>query len=130
MDNAARPLHVIDNKIIGVHGVEKPDTLQVGPYPVWDQEPLEAAYTVHRLFEAEDKPAFLKTHGHKIRAVAPQGDLGASSQLIEARPNLEIISIYGVGYDAVDFGAARSRRIRVTNTPDVLTRDVPTLALQ
>ena len=44
--------------------------------------------------------------------------------MIEALPKLEIISIYGVGYDAVDLAAARERGIRVTNTPDVLTKDV------
>ena len=33
----------------------KPEVLQIGPYPAWDQEPLDAAFTMHRLFEAADK---------------------------------------------------------------------------
>jgi hypothetical protein len=33
--------------------------------------------------------------------------------LIEGLPHLEIISVYGVGYDAVDLDAARERNIRV-----------------
>lgn len=40
----------------------------------------------------------------------------AARELIEACPALEIISVYGVGHDAVNLGAARARGIRVTNT--------------
>lgn len=103
--------------------------LQIGPYPPWDQEPLEAAFTMHRLFEAADRDAFLKSHGAGIRAIATRGELGASRELIEACPALEIISVYGVGYDAVNLEAARARNIRVTNTPDVLTDDVADLGV-
>jgi len=44
-------------------------------------------------------------------------------------PNLELIGCYGVGYDAIDVGLARQRRIAVTNTPDVLSDAVAELAL-
>ena len=107
----------------------KPEVLQIGPYPAWDQEPLDAAFTMHRLFEAADKTAFLKTHGPSVRAIATRGELGASRELIEACPALEIISVYGVGYDAVNLEAARARNIPVTNTPDVLTDDVADLGI-
>lgn len=103
--------------------------LQIGPYPTWDQEPLEAVFTMHRLFESADKAAFLKDHGANIRAIATRGELGASRDLMEACPRLEIISVYGVGYDAVNLEAARARNIRVTNTPDVLTDDVADLGV-
>jgi lactate dehydrogenase-like 2-hydroxyacid dehydrogenase len=109
--------------------VPKPEILQIGPYPAWDQEPLDAAFTVHRLFEAADKAAFLKEIGAGIRAIATRGELGASLEVIEACPRLEIISVYGVGYDAVNLEAARARNIRVTNTPDVLTADVADLGV-
>lgn len=49
--------------------------------------------------------------------------------MIQSCPNLEIISVYGVGYDAVDLEAARAAGIRVTNTPDVLTSDVADLGV-
>ncbi|MFO1032970.1 MAG: 2-hydroxyacid dehydrogenase [Hyphomicrobiales bacterium] len=107
----------------------KPEILQVGPYPAWDQEPLEAAFTVHKLFEAADKPSFLAQHGPKVRAIATRGELGASREMIEACPKLEIISVYGVGTDAVNLDAARERNVRVTNTPDVLTHDVADLGV-
>jgi lactate dehydrogenase-like 2-hydroxyacid dehydrogenase len=107
----------------------KPEILQVGPYPTWDQEPLDKAFVVHRLFEAEDKQSFLAKHGPNIRGIATRGDLGANRAMIEACPKLEVVSIYGVGYDAVDRVAARERGIHVTNTPDVLTDDVADLGI-
>lgn len=109
--------------------MSKPEILQLGPYPDWDREPLETAYKVHRLFEAEDRAAMLREVGPKIRAIATRGDIGADAEVIAACPALEIISVFGVGYDAVDLEACRARGIHVTNTPDVLTGDVADLAL-
>ncbi len=107
----------------------KPQVLQVGTYPDWDQVPLEAAYTMHRYFEAADKAAFLAQVGPEVRGIATRGDLGANAAMIAACPKLEVIVVYGVGYDAVDIAACRARGIRVTNTPDVLTEDVADLAV-
>lgn len=104
--------------------MRKPAILQVGTYPEWDQTPLDAAFAMHRYFEADDKAAYLAHVGPEIRGIATRGDLGANREMIEACPNLEVISVYGVGYDAVDLNACRQRGIRVTNTPDVLTADV------
>lgn len=109
--------------------MSKVEILQVGPYPAWDEGPLGEAFTLHRWFEVADKPAFLAAHGGDIRGIATRGELGANRELIAALPKLEIISVYGVGYDAVDLEAARARGIRVTNTPDVLTRDVADLGI-
>ena len=44
-------------------------------------------------------------------------------------PALEIITVNGVGTDAVDLEHAKARGVRVTNTPDVLTDDVADMAL-
>lgn len=107
----------------------KPEILQMGPYPEWDQTPLELAFTMHRYFEAADKPAFLAEVGSRVRGVATRGELGASAEIISACPKLEVICVYGVGFDAVDLDAARARGIRVTNTPDVLTNDVADLGV-
>lgn len=107
----------------------KPTILQVGPYPEWDQTPIDAAFDAKRLFEADDKDAFLAEHGPNIKAIATRGELGADAAMIAACPNVELISVYGVGYDAVDLDACRARGIRVTNTPDVLTKDVADLGV-
>lgn len=109
--------------------MSKPHLLQVGVLPDRETAPLEQAFIVHRLFDAQDKTAFLTQIGPLIQAVATRGDLGASSDLIAACPNLQIISVFGVGYDAVDIDACRARGIRVANTPDVLTKDCADLAV-
>ncbi len=104
--------------------MDKVNILQIGSYPEWDIEALEKNFILHPYYAAKDKDAFIAACGDSIRGVATRGDLGLSRKLIEALPHLEIISVYGVGYDAVDLDAARERNIRVTNTPDVLTKDV------
>ncbi|PRX09230.1 UNVERIFIED_ORG: lactate dehydrogenase-like 2-hydroxyacid dehydrogenase [Martelella mediterranea] len=109
--------------------MSKVEILQIGAYQSWDDERLNAQFTMRRYYEAEDKQAFVKEHAANIRGIATRGELGADRALIEALPALEIISVYGVGYDAVDLDAARERGIRVTNTPDVLTKDVADLGV-
>lgn len=107
----------------------KVDILQVGPYPEWDQGPLDAAFTAHQYYAAADKASFLAEVGPRVRGIATRGELGATAAMIAACPALEVIAVYGVGYDAVDLAAARARGIRVTNTPDVLTEDVADLGV-
>ncbi len=109
--------------------MNKVDILQMGPYPSWDIELLEQDFILHAYFEAEDKKQFVAERADKIRGIATRGELGASRELIESLPNLEVISIYGVGFDAVDLEAAKEHNVRVTNTPDVLTKDVADLGL-
>lgn len=105
------------------------DILMMGAYPEWDMADLEANYIVHKLWQADDPQALVASVGTRIRGIATRGDLGASADLMRALPNLEIVSCYGVGTDAIDLGHARERGIRVTNTPDVLTEDVADIAL-
>ena len=107
----------------------KPHILLMGSYPDWDLVDLEDRYYVHKIYEAEDRDAFLKQHAGDIRAIATRGELGASADLMRSLPNLEIVSCYGVGTDAIDLAYARTHGIRVTNTPDVLTEDVADIAL-
>ncbi|WEX90911.1 2-hydroxyacid dehydrogenase [Sinorhizobium garamanticum] len=109
--------------------MSRPEILMTGPYPDWDLVELEGRYIVHKLYEAEDSDALIDRHAESIRAIATRGELGASAALIERLPKLEVISVYGVGYDAVDLAACRARGIRVTNTPDVLTNDVADLGI-
>ena len=109
--------------------MSKPIILQIGPYPDWDQEPLDAAFDMHRLFEAKDAAAVLENVGSDVRAIATRGELGADRAMIAACPKLEMIAVYGVGYDAVDLAACKEQGIAITNTPDVLTEDVADLGV-
>lgn len=106
-----------------------PEVLMTGPYPEWDIAELEQHYTLHRLWQADDRAAFIERCAPSIRAIATRGELGASAELIHSLPKLELIACYGVGTDAIDLAAARDRGIRVTNTPDVLTGDVADIAV-
>jgi lactate dehydrogenase-like 2-hydroxyacid dehydrogenase len=107
----------------------KPEILQMGPYPEWDQTLLDEAFAMHSYFAASNKAALLTEVGPRVRAIATRGELGASAEIIAACPKLEVICVYGVGFDAVDLDAARARGVRVTNTPDVLTNDVADLGV-
>lgn len=109
--------------------MDKVHILQMKPYPTWDEEALNEKFIVHRYFEVEDRSRFLSEHGDTIRGIATRGDTGADGALIAALPKLEIIAVYGVGFDAVDLDAAGACGIRVTNTPDVLTKDVADLGI-
>jgi lactate dehydrogenase-like 2-hydroxyacid dehydrogenase len=78
---------------------------------------LEQNFTVHKLFEAADREAFLAEIAPKVRGIAGGNADGA---LMDRLPGLEIIANFGVGYDSIDTAAAKARNIRVTNTPNVL----------
>jgi lactate dehydrogenase-like 2-hydroxyacid dehydrogenase len=91
---------------------------------------LDAAFTVHKLYEAKDRDAFLAPIASKIRAIAVGGghaqlDGGFMSRF----PHLETISSFGVGYDDIDAKWAGEHGIIVTNTPDVLNEEVADTAL-
>ena len=51
------------------------------------------------------------------------------SKIIEAASNLKIIANYAVGYNNIDLRAANTRKIAVTNTPDVLTEATADLTM-
>lgn len=68
----------------------KPQILQIGPYPDWNQGPLEESFVMHRYFEAEDKAAFLAAVGPTVRGIATRGELGANAAMIAAWPKLEV----------------------------------------
>lgn len=65
----------------------------------------------------------------RITAIAAAGSSPVDARLMDALPNLKIISVHAVGYDLVDLVHARSRGIVVTHTPDVLNDDVADMAL-
>ena len=63
----------------------------------------------------------------RVRGIAVSGKCDAA--IIDAFPNLEVISSFGVGYDGTDTKKAAERGIIVTNTPDVLNDEVADTAI-
>ncbi len=105
----------------------KPDVLLATRLMPYAMQALEERYTLHRLYEAEDQEAFLRDVGARIRGIATGGK--ASAALIDACPNAEIISSFGVGTDGIDSEHARKRGVPVCNTPDVLNDEVANTAI-
>lgn len=79
------------------------------------QEMLEEQYVCHKLYEASDRTAFLKSVGANVRGIATFAHGGVDAALIEALPNLEIVSHYGDGTEKIDLAAARRRGVVVAN---------------
>ncbi|MEL6476418.1 MAG: 2-hydroxyacid dehydrogenase [Pseudomonadota bacterium] len=98
----------------------QPEILMIGRMIPSAMEALEAAYTVHRYWEAADKPALLAEIGPRIRGIATDGHNGVPADVMAACPGIEVVSSFGVGYDGVDIAGCKARGIKVTNTPDVL----------
>jgi lactate dehydrogenase-like 2-hydroxyacid dehydrogenase len=107
----------------------KPELVVVGPMMPHVMEALDSDFTVHRLWEAGDPAALLRQVDKQVRAIATNGHLRADAAMMDALPNLEIISCCGVGVDAIDLAHAAKRKVIVTNTPDVLNDDVANMAI-
>src|SRR6516164_7622247 len=106
-----------------------PDIIVTAPLPPFLYDPLKADYRCHDYVQATDKQGFLASIGGKIRGLVQGGGTVTPTSLLDALPGLEIISVFGVGYDGVPVDYCRKRGIKVTNTPDVLTDDVADVAV-
>jgi lactate dehydrogenase-like 2-hydroxyacid dehydrogenase len=90
---------------------------------------LDAAFVVHKGWQAADTDAMISGLAGKVRGIAVGLQGRVDRALMERLPKLEIISSFGVGYDPIDVGTAAERGIVVTNTPDVLTEEVADTAI-
>ena len=106
-----------------------PDIIVTAPLPPFLYDPLKADYRCHDYVQATDKAALLASTGATIRGLVQGGGTVTPTSLLDALPALEIISVFGVGYDGVPIDYCRKRGLRVTNTPDVLTDDVADVAV-
>lgn len=114
--------------MIGVVPLSRPHILAVSKLPPFLMEPLAAAFVVHDRLHETDPEAFAMV-APQIRGISGGGESKVTAALIEKLPALEVVSIFGVGYDGVDVPAALNRRIPVTHTPGVLNDEVADLAL-
>ena len=90
---------------------------------------LESAYTVHKLWLAEDRDATLKALAPRMRGLVTTGLAGCDAATMQALPKLEIIASFGSPRNTLDLTAARTRNIVCTRTPDTITESVADLAL-
>ena len=104
----------------------KPDILAVDKLPPFLEDRLRAAFAFHD--RTNGATAFAAITGRVCGLVA-LGTSTVAGEFIAQLPALEIISVFGVGYDGIDIQAAHKRGVVVTNTPDVLTDDVADLCL-
>jgi hydroxypyruvate reductase len=107
----------------------QPDVLVTASLPPFLHDPLKADYRCHDYYQSSHKPGLLAAEGARIRGLVQGGGTVTPTTLLDALPKLEIISVFGVGYDGVPVEYCRTRGIKVTNTPDVLTEDVADVAL-
>jgi hydroxypyruvate reductase len=89
----------------------------------------EHGYILQDWHNAADKPAFLAQVAAEVRCVVATSHATIDAALINALPNLEQVSVYGMGYEKIDVAALRARGIRLTNTPDVMVDDVADLGI-
>lgn len=108
----------------------RPEIMMTAPMLPSVDAALDAAFTVHRLWQAPDADSLLTAVGPRIRGLATSTLYGrVGDDLLSRLPALEIIASFGVGYDNVDAAAAAARGVVVTNTPHVLDEEVADLAI-
>ena len=105
------------------------DILVTAALPPFLYDPLRADYRCHDYFLADDKAALLAQAAAQVRGLVQGGGTITPTSLLEQLPRLEIISVFGVGYDGVPVDYCRARGIKVGHTPDVLTDDVADVAV-
>ncbi|ASJ70281.1 2-hydroxyacid dehydrogenase [Granulosicoccus antarcticus] len=103
--------------------------LLMGPLLPSVMSTLESSYTVHRYWEAAEQDALLDTIAGDCVGIVTDGGRGVSAAVLEKLPKAKIVSVFGVGVDAVDLAYCREHGISVGNTPDVLSDDVADMAM-
>jgi hypothetical protein len=87
----------------------KPVLLSVARLPDFLTGRLREAFVFHdRLHESD--PAKFDSIAPSIRGIVSSGEGRVSRELLGRLPVLEIISVFGVGYDGVDLCHSRTRR--------------------
>ncbi|GLJ55127.1 hypothetical protein SUGI_1183110, partial [Cryptomeria japonica] len=116
-------------KEMGEDQMKEVGVLLTYPFLPYLIESLDRKFTTYKLWELQNREAFLAEHSHSIRGVACNTKAGMTAELIDALPHLEIVVTNSVGLNNVDLDKCRERNIAVANTPDVLTDDVADLAM-
>ncbi|MGC6386350.1 2-hydroxyacid dehydrogenase [Ewingella sp. S1.OA.A_B6] len=99
--------------------------------PVMDSltEKLQQQFSVDKYVDQQNKPTFLASSGQGILGLVTRGDVGVDNSILECLPDLKVISVFGVGTDAIDLSYAAKHNIQVEITSGVLTDDVADMAM-
>ncbi len=112
--------------------MDKLDIIAVAGIHPFYRSALDARFNVHaapRLDSSVDELASFSAIAERVVGVACGGESVISRSLISQLPALKVVSVFGVGYDGVDWQTARERGVQVAHTPGVLTEDVADLAM-
>lgn len=111
--------------------MNKPEIVVIAPLPPFFARPLNEHFIIHDLHGAKDRRAFIDEVAPRVRAMVAFGGSQIKAEQLDNFPHLEIVAVFGVGYDGIPLAACEAKKIKVTNTPDVLNDEVAdtTLAL-
>lgn len=107
----------------------KPDILYFGHFPDPIVAELHRRYIVHHYFKRPEPADIPADIAQRVRGVATEANRGITRAILDRLPNLEAVSVFGVGLDMVDVAAIRERGIPLGNTPDIIGPEVADLAI-
>lgn len=103
----------------------RPDILTIDPLTPLMEERLAKSFILHPYTSVDN----LKNIAADIRGITTGGGSGVPADVMSALPNLEVISVNGVGTDRIDLKEAKRRNIKVATTQNTLTDDVADMAI-
>lgn len=108
----------------------KKTILALGAMLQAEMEDLERKYHLVRLWKEPEPEKTLKIVAPDVVAILSTfNGMSVTKQMIEALPNLEIITQFGAGMNNIDVEAAMHHSVILTNTPDVPTNDTADTAM-
>ncbi len=105
------------------------EVLIAAPFPPFLKTPIVNGYRAHDYAGAAEKNALLAEVGNRVRGLFCGGGTVLPPAMLDQLPKLEMISVFGVGYDGVPIEYCKQRGIKVGHTPNVLSDEVADLAI-
>lgn len=107
----------------------KPDILYFGHFPDATVAELNRRFNVHHFRKLPRPEEISADIAARIRGIATEANHGVTRAILDRLPNLEAVSVFGVGLDLTDVKAIRERGLPVGNTPDIIGPEVADLAI-
>ena len=102
-----------------------PNILVIGDFSNDTLGALSDSFTLHHIERRGDFDSFTRERSAEIAGIAALATIGwAPKSVIDALPDLEMISSFGVGYDGIDAAYAAQKGVMVGHTPHVLDDEV------